>query len=372
MLIPYRMETAYTRIPYSNIILVALISLIFFLIVFQVIPEENAEAFILQDWDIGQMIGSMFLHGGLFHLVGNMIFLWVFGNVVCGTVGNIAYPFLYLFLGLAGSAAHLGFDGNPALGASGAINGIVGMSLILFPANRLRCWYAFSMPFMGIMWKSGKFQTRAYWMILAWFVFDILGLVLGGGTTAHWAHIGGFAAGVIAASLLVLFKVVETFDPTLFDIIAGKPLERESYTLDEIAAMPVAATGLEGMTQVANVRQAQSSSKPASRRPPVPLNTPIPVLRVTRMAQKEKDLVIFFTNDGDPVRDVSIAAGEGSTAFIQPAKGIARREMGSMRITNLCQETLPSADLTITYAVGPEKVSKHLHYDAEKQRLVVQ
>jgi membrane associated rhomboid family serine protease len=361
------METAFTRIPFSNIVLVAIISLVFFFIAFELIPEENAVELILQDWNLQQMIGSMFLHGGLFHLVGNMIFLWVFGNVVCGTVGNIAYPFLYLFLGISASAAHLAFDGHPALGASGAINGIVGMALILFPVNRLKCWYVFSMPLMGIMWKSGTFQTKAYWMIFAWVVFDILGLIFGGGNTAHWAHIGGFAMGLIVASLLILFNVVKTFDPTLFDILAGRPLERTQYTVDELAAMPVEAAGLEGVTQVVKVKQAGPAAVA-----PAPQTTPIPIFRVTRMAQKGSDLVIFFANDGDPIREVSLVAPEGTSALIQPTRSIARREMGSMRITNVCQESLNPANLKISYSIGPTKVVKQLHYDAEKQRLVVQ
>lgn len=367
MTMPYRMETAYTRIPYSNIVLVAIISLVYFLIAFDVVPEEEAAGLILRDWNLPQMIGNTFLHGGFFHLLGNMIFLWVFGNVVCGTVGNVAYPFLYLFLGLAASASHLAFDGHPALGASGAINGVVGMSLILFPVNRLKCWYVFSMPFAGIMWKSGTFQTRAYWMIGAWAVFDVLGLLLGGGNIAYWAHVGGFSMGMIVASCLILFNVVETYDPTLFDILAGRPTERTQYSMEELAAMPAPVAGLEGVTRVVNVKQGQKAGVAA-----VPQATPIPILRVTRMAQKEKDLVIFFTNDGDPVRDVSLVTPEGAPAFIQPTKMIARREMGSMRLTNVCQESLKAADLKISYAVGPTKVVKQLHYDIEKQRLVVQ
>lgn len=367
MLMPYRMETAYTRIPYSNIVLVALTTLVFFFIEFEIIPIENAAEFILQDWNFGQMIGNTFLHGGFFHLLGNMIFLWVFGNIVCGTVTNIAFPFLYIFLGLAASATHLAFDGRPALGASGAINGIVGMALILFPVNRLKCWYAFSMPFMGIMWKSGTFQTRAYWMIFAWAVFDILGVVFGGGNTAYWAHIGGFAMGLAVASCLVLFKAVETYDPTIFDVLAGRPLERTQYTVEELAAMPVETTGLVGVNQVVNLKQAKQTAVAAA-----PQVLPIPVLRVTRMVQKGTDLIVFFTNDGDPVRDVSLVPPEGAAAFIQPAKMIAKREMGSMRITNICEESFRVADLKISYSFGSTKIVKQLHYDGEKQRLVVQ
>ncbi len=366
MTMPYRMETAYTRIPYSNIVLVAIISLVYFLIAFEVVPEADAAELILRDWNLPQMIGNTFLHGGFFHLLGNMIFLWVFGNVVCGTVGNVAFPVLYLFLGIAASATHLGFDGRPALGASGAINGIVGMSLILFPVNRLKCWYVFSMPFAGIMWKSGTFTVRAYWMIFAWAVFDILGVVLGGGNTAYWAHIGGFAMGLIVATCLILFDVVETYDPTFFDVLAGRPLERTRYTMEELATMPVPVTGLEGVTRVVNVKQGQKAGVVA-----VPQAMPIPVLRVTRMAQKDNAFVIFFTNDGDPIRDVSLVAPDGASATIQPTKMIAKREMGSMRVTNISEQSLNAADLKISYAFGTEKVTKQLRYEREKSRLVV-
>jgi membrane associated rhomboid family serine protease len=367
MLIPYRMETAYTRIPYANAVLITIVSLIYFAIAFELVPEADAAEFILRDWDLSQMIGCMFLHGGFFHLLGNMIFLWVFGNVVCGTVGNIAYPFLYLFLGLCASASHLAFDGHPALGASGAINGIVGMSLILFPVNRLNCWYAFSMPLMGIMWKSGRFQIKAYWMIFAWAVFDILGVLFGGGHTAYWAHLGGFAMGLIVASCLIVFKVVETYDPTFFDILSGRPVERTQYTVDELATLHAASTGLEGVRQAVSLKQAQPVSATTASQAP-----PIPVLRVTTLVQKGSDLVIFFTNDGDPIRNVSLVAPDGSPAIIQPNKMIAKREMGLMRIKNLCQESLNAAELKIAYSAGPAKVINQLHYDAENRSLVVQ
>jgi hypothetical protein len=90
------------------------------------------------------------------------------------------------------------------------------------------------------------------------------------------------------------------------------------------------------------------------------------------VAQKGNDLVIFFTNDGDPVRDVSLVAPEGATAFIQPSKMIARREMGSMRITNICEESLKAADLKISYSFGSGKIVKQLLYEGDKHRLVAQ
>jgi len=369
-LIPYRLETIYTRLPYLNVTLIVLNSLIFFFVAFGLIAIEDAQSLVLQDWDLGQMIGSTFLHANFFHLLGNMIFLWVFGNAVAATVGNIAYPFLYLFLGVSASVAHLTFSGVPAIGASGAINGIVGMSLILFPVNKLHCWYGFSFPFMGIFWKSGKFKVRAYWLIIAWAVFDVLGIVIGGDNIGHWAHIGGFAAGLLVGSALLYFKAIETYDPTFFDVLAGRPLERTNYTLNEIAAMPLLASPaqtLQAQKSQTTPRRSFIGSNPAPAPPIALLAEPLPVFHVTGIVQKGDDLLVFFLNEGDPVRNVSLVTPEGFSGVLQPAIQIGKREMGTMRLANVTQESLGNLDLHISFAAGAAKTTKHLTFDKTTQ-----
>lgn len=188
LLVPYKMETTFTRIPFANAAIIAVTSIIFFLPFTGIISIYDLEPLVLRDWDITQLIGSAFLHGGLFHLLGNMLFLWIFGNAICAAVGNIAYPFLYLFLAVFSGSTYLLMSTHPAIGASGAINGIVGMTLVLFPKNRIHTFYWF---FIIV----GKFKTKTSWMILYWLAFDILGTIYGGDGVAHWAHIGGFVGG---------------------------------------------------------------------------------------------------------------------------------------------------------------------------------
>ena len=89
MIIPYKMETTFARMPITNAILISVTSLFFFFLAFGVIPQETAESMVLRDWDIGQMLGNLFIHAGILHLVGNMLFLWIFGNAVCALVGNV-------------------------------------------------------------------------------------------------------------------------------------------------------------------------------------------------------------------------------------------------------------------------------------------
>jgi hypothetical protein len=85
--------------------------------------------FILNGWTLKGFFGHIWLHGGILHLLGNMLFLWIFGNAVCAKIGNFKYLPIYIGLGLVAGFSQLVFSGQGSLGASGAINGIVGMYL---------------------------------------------------------------------------------------------------------------------------------------------------------------------------------------------------------------------------------------------------
>ena len=143
------------------------------------------------------LITYMFLHGDWWHLAGNMLFLWVFGDNVEDAMGSLRFIVFYLLVGVAAGLAHAYANlGSPVplIGASGAIGGVVGAYLMLYP--RVRMW---SLAFMRIPLK-----LPAYLVIGAWFatqVFFLLGGIEDG--TAWWAHIGGFVAGVF---LVVIFK----------------------------------------------------------------------------------------------------------------------------------------------------------------------
>ena len=152
-------------------------------------------------------ITSMFLHGGWGHLLGNVLFFWVFGNNVEDSMGRVRFVAFYLLCGLAAAAAHV--ITNPAsrvptVGASGAISGILGAYLLLYPHVRVRMLFIFFVFFKVI-------PLPAWLVLLWWFGLQVLtGLpelnsvrTSDTGGVAVWAHVGGFVAGV------VLVKVFE-------------------------------------------------------------------------------------------------------------------------------------------------------------------
>ena len=145
----------------------------------------------------------MFLHGGWFHLIGNMWFLWLFGNNVEDSMGHVRYLVFYLLSGVAAAAAQTLVNPTsaiPMVGASGAISGVMGAYVVLYPRVRVH-----------MLVVLGFFITRiavpAFLMLGYWFLLQILGGLptLGDekGGVAFWAHAGGFIAGAL---LILVFK----------------------------------------------------------------------------------------------------------------------------------------------------------------------
>ena len=153
---------------------------------------------------------SMFLHGGLMHLIGNMLYLWIFGNNIEDVMGHAKYLVFYLACGLLAALSHAITDPSspvPMVGASGAISGVLGAYILLFPRAHV------------LVLKPGLGTTRvAAGLVLGmWFVMQLFsgGMSVGskGGGVAFFAHIGGFVVGM---ALIGLFKRrdVPFFAPT--------------------------------------------------------------------------------------------------------------------------------------------------------------
>jgi len=145
---------------------------------------------------------AMFLHGGWLHIGGNMLFLWVFGNNVEDKIGRIPYLLFYLFCGVVASAAQILVDPSspiPNLGASGAIAGVLGAYLVMFP--RRRVYSLVPIVFIFTLLPLPAIVVLGFWFVLQFFsgVTTVANHVNGG--VAYFAHIGGFAAGLILALL---------------------------------------------------------------------------------------------------------------------------------------------------------------------------
>ena len=144
------------------------------------------------------LLTSMFMHGGWFHLIGNMVFLWVFGNNIEDVMGHGRFIFFYLLSGVAAAGAQMLIGPNsvvPMVGASGAISGVLGAYLVLYPRVRVH-----TLVFFGFYATS--IALPAYLMLGYWAVLQLLGGLgsLSGverGGTAFFAHIGGFAVGLL-------------------------------------------------------------------------------------------------------------------------------------------------------------------------------
>lgn len=165
-----------------------------FVTTYGVIPIE-----IQRGDDLYTLITAMFVHGGWAHIIGNMLFLWVFGDNIEHRFGGVIFLLFYLGTGLAASAAHIYTNQGstiPSVGASGALSGVLGAYLVLYPRNRVRL----------LVLRIGVVSIPALLFLGIWFLQQLISGVAALSVdtvqttgVAVWAHVGGFVAGVALA-----------------------------------------------------------------------------------------------------------------------------------------------------------------------------
>lgn len=222
-MIPLRDSVRSGRTPYVNIGLILINVLVFIqqlwlqpyqlnsiYYAYGVIPAEAVNVF-YTGAPIGQLmvtfITATFLHGGWFHLIGNMLYLWIFGDNIEGRLGHMKYLLFYLLAGVAGSFAHVlanPASNIPVIGASGAVAGVLGAYVLSFPRSRV-------LALVPVLFFLTVIEVPAIIFIVVWFVIQVFnGVAFLGGTAnavAWWAHIGGFLAGAGLVKLLAPQRV---------------------------------------------------------------------------------------------------------------------------------------------------------------------
>jgi len=213
-MIPYKDDNPSRRFPAVNILLIVVNVVVFFyfrlqgnklfeaaVIHFGMIPVEFWHAKNLPHSSglspYLSLFTSMFMHGGLLHVAGNMLYLWIFGDNVEDFFGHFRYLFFYLACGVAAAFTQLLFNAGshlPMVGASGAIAGVLGAYLVLYPRARVHA-LAFVFFFVTTV------RIPASLILIFWFVLQVLSSLpataVQSGGVAYYAHIGGFVAGYL-------------------------------------------------------------------------------------------------------------------------------------------------------------------------------
>lgn len=217
-MLPLRDVNPTRHFPLMTIILIAVNVLVF---LYELILGPQVEGFV-QSWAIIPyeithgvdlppasiqpiyltLITAMFLHGGFVHIAGNMLFLWIFGNNIEDAMGSLRFLVFYLLCGLAAAFAQIAVGPNsdiPNIGASGAIAGVLGAYLLLFPRAEVQ-----TLVFLGFFVRLVRLPALLF--LGLWFVLQLFSGVAGlgmeaTGGVAWFAHIGGFIAGIVLINL---------------------------------------------------------------------------------------------------------------------------------------------------------------------------
>ncbi|MEO0372436.1 MAG: rhomboid family intramembrane serine protease [Pseudomonadota bacterium] len=211
---PIRDHNPSGRTPYVTYALLAA-NIVIFLAYWSVYPDDRALFRFFLEWGMvpgaitsgvnqHTIFTSMFLHGGWMHLAGNMLFLWIYGDNIEDKMGHVPYLLFYLACGIGAALIHVAagpYSTVPTVGASGAIAGVMGGYLLLFPKARVDI-FVFFIVFFRI------FPIPAWIVLSLWLALQFFGGFAhpspDGGGVAYWAHIGGFAVGILLTLPLFL------------------------------------------------------------------------------------------------------------------------------------------------------------------------
>lgn len=160
------------------------------------------------------IFSSMFMHGGWMHIGSNMLYLWIFGNNIEDALGHFKFILFYLLCGVMAAFAHIWVSMSgiqpyiPTLGASGAIAGVLGAYMVLFPRTRVH-----TLVILGWFWDT--VEIPAIYLLGVWFLLQLIpgmSMQVGGGV-AYWAHIGGFVAGLVVILLVGRSRILRNRRP---------------------------------------------------------------------------------------------------------------------------------------------------------------
>ncbi len=201
-MIPIKDDNPRAGFPFMTIgLLIANVMVFYFEITMGYTPVIEKYALYSVDIVNGQnlqtLITSMFLHGGIMHLVGNMLYLWIFGDNVESYLGHVKFIFFYLITGLCAAFAHIflsGISDVPMVGASGAISGVLGAYLIKYP--RANVLVIIPIIYFITVRRIPALIVLGFWFLLQLF-YGLAATSVEGGGIAFWAHVGGFLGGML-------------------------------------------------------------------------------------------------------------------------------------------------------------------------------
>ena len=203
MLLPTRIDHIYERHAYATWGLLAANVLVFVLVLASGTEDYGGWWLDPRDLNPLQFLTSMFLHAGLFHLAGNLLFLWVFGRYVEERLGPARFLAFYALAGIAGDLLYLALGNeNPCVGASGAISGLMGFAFVAAPWNEVKVLWLVHPAQFGAQGFRGNVDVPVWSLLGLWLGLQLLYGWIGVWGVAFSAHVGGFAFGVAVAAVL--------------------------------------------------------------------------------------------------------------------------------------------------------------------------
>lgn len=319
MIIPYKMDTIFIRYPVVNVLIVACALVIPLTQIVSMVSALGTPHRTLIEWESVLILNSALWQ--FFSLLINLFFLFVFGNSINNAVGNLAYPILFLAFCASAGVAHIAAGRTPPVESSGALCGIMGMALVLFPRNNVGT-IRFK-PFRSRHTASIRSSIGVPSMIAIWGVYDVMLLrIASTGTMSPWGHLAGFLVGITVGVIAIVLELVDTRTPSLIDLALGRA-QNTVGSIDQPNRGPIHDQLVHNSDM--NGRSTYTVFSAIDDRTTMKAKQPL-ILRPIDCTVHGSRLSLTLLNEGDPATIIKVTATPDVRITVHPADRIVFRE----------------------------------------------
>lgn len=366
IIFPHKTDSVVQKFPFVNIALTLAVLTLSILFYLGKLDIAAIEFFMLSKWNILKLLGTILIQPDIISIIGIALFLLLIGNSINSILGNIYYLIVVVIFSAVSSSVHLLTGTIPAIGAHGMISALAGFALMILPSNKL------------IFYKDDsedEYGINISLLVLFWIIFDVYSIIEYGSIVIVWAHLTGFAAGIVSALLFIKTKSAISLNPTFAEWLHDKFI---GVSLSEIFTMArkekadvdikTKAGRLLKMYDVQYDNPEEGTVMPAEPENPTEPIKPQTKFRLLKAVKQKDHITLYIVYSGESISDISIQSDKYKCE-LYPTEKLVSGDSGSIKIYSKNFDENENIQLTLRYFVNGLATAKEIVYYIAKNEI---
>lgn len=363
IIFPYKTDSGVQKIPAVNLVFTSAVLILSMLFLLGKLDFRVIEFFMLSKWNVLKLIGTVLIQPDIISTAAVFVFLLLIGNSINSIIGNFYYLLCIVFFCAVSSSVHLLTGIIPAIGANGLISALAGFALMILPANRIIVYKDELDDVTGISISA---------LVVMWILFDIYAIIEYRSIVILWAHLAGFASGIITAIIFIKTKTIVTLNATftewLYDLFSSVPVS-EILTIHRREKADVDSKTRAGrLLKLYDVHYDNPETEKELAGEPEKPKEPELQFRLLKAVKQKDHITLYFVYKGEEVTGLSIYS-ENYKCEIYPTAKLKPGDSGSIKIYSGNFSNAPNISLTINSVLNGKNTAKEIVFSLDKNEL---